>query len=66
MKHTEMCVTICFYDKHHIALWKRSVVFFYLLKIITKAIIKANAIIVITTKLSNNKYIINNTAFSII
>ena len=50
MKATEMCATIIFLVKHHIALRERNVVLFYLLKITTIAIIKANAIIVIPTK----------------
>ena len=48
--HRNMCATIYNMFKHHIA-W-RSVMwcFYYLLKITTIAIIKANAIIVIPTK----------------
>lgn len=50
MRATEMCATIYIYDKHHKAWQSICGAFYYLLKITTITIIKANAIIVIPTK----------------
>ena len=51
MRATEMCATIYIYDKTPQSLAEHMWCFYYLLKITTIAIIKANAIIVIPTKL---------------
>lgn len=49
MRATEMCATIYIYDKMPHSSAKRNVVLFYLLKIITKVMIKATAMIVTPT-----------------
>ena len=49
MRATEMYATIYNYDKHHKARQSIMWCFYYLLKITTIAIIKANAMIVIPT-----------------
>ena len=63
--HRNVCYHIN-YDKTPQSLAEHMWCFYYLLKITTIAIIKANAIIVIPTKPQKSKYIINNIACSTI
>ena len=59
MRATEMCATYKL-DKTPQSLAEHMWCFYYLHKITTNAIIKANAIIVIPTKPQKSKYIIIN------